>query len=261
MFSEDRLRQLLPVSGLGEQLSFHEEVGSTNDIAHDLADQGALHGTLVVAESQTRGRGQKGRHWITTPGSGLALSIILRPEQNIPDLWARLHALTALGVAQALEWYQLQPEIKWPNDILLNGKKVAGILVEVSWDGDRVDYILLGIGMNVAKNSVPRAVPLKFPAVSVEEVLGKPVDPYQLTVQLLKGISTQYSLLNHGELFESWEKKLAYRGQEVILAGPEKELSGTLMGLNQDGMLEVRVKDNESMEIGIGDYQIRLKDR
>jgi len=239
MFNEDRLRQLLPVSGLGEQLSFHREVDSTSNIAHDLADQGAPHGTLVVAESQTHGRGQRGRHWITKPGAGLAFSVILRPEEIIPNLWARLHALSALGVADALETYQLYPEIKWPNDILLNGKKVAGILVEVSWDGDRVDYIILGIGMNVANNSVPREIPLLFPAVSVEEVLGKTVDPYELFVRILKGISTQFSLLNHGELFESWEKKLAYRGQEVILTGPEKELSGTLIGLNREGMVEV----------------------
>jgi BirA family biotin operon repressor/biotin-[acetyl-CoA-carboxylase] ligase len=258
MFDEDQLRQRLPVSGLGELLSFHQEVTSTNALAHDLAEQGAPHGTLVVAEAQTQGRGRRDRIWITKPGRGLAISIILRPEQKIPNLWSRLHALSALSLAQALEGYQLQPKIKWPNDVLLNGKKVAGILVELSWDGDHLDYFILGIGMNVTVDSVPQEFQLQFPAVSMEEVLGKEVDPYRLLVQLLEGIDTQFSTLTREDLFERWEKKLAYVGQEVLLTGPEKEYSGTFMGISREGMLELQTQD-KLLEIEIGDYQMRLR--
>ena len=258
MFDEDQLRQRLPVSGLGKLLSFHQQVTSTNDLAHDLAEKGAPHGTLVVAEAQTQGRGRRNRGWITKPGRGLAISILLRPEQNIPTVWSRLHALSALSVAQALEGYQLQPKIKWPNDILLNGKKVAGILVELTWDGDRLDYFVLGIGMNVAVGSVPQEFQLQFPAVSIEEVLGKEVDPYELVVKLLEGINAHFSNLTQENLFDRWEKKLTYVGQEVLLTGSEKEYSGIFLGINREGMVELQTQD-KVLEIEIGDYQMRLR--
>jgi BirA family biotin operon repressor/biotin-[acetyl-CoA-carboxylase] ligase len=259
MLSEERLRRRLPASGLGEQLFFHHEVGSTNDVAHELAKQGAPHGTLVVAESQTHGRGQRGRQWITRAGRGLAISVILHPNQGIPDLWTWLHALSALSVVQALEWFQLSPEIKWPNDILLDNQKVAGILVEISWIGDLAEYIILGIGINIAPNPVPPTVPLEIPAISIEDVLGYPIDACDLVEQLLHRMGSQLSVAKPGDLIENWGKRLAYLGKDVLLESPEQAYSGIFLGINQKGMIELQVQEDQVQEIGIGDYRMRLK--
>jgi BirA family biotin operon repressor/biotin-[acetyl-CoA-carboxylase] ligase len=257
MLDEERLREHLPVCGLGEALSFHQEVDSTNDVARDLAEAGAHHGTLIIANSQRRGRGQKGKSWITVPGAGLALSLILRPERMISNVWPTMHAISSLSVVYALEAMQLSPEIKWPNDILLNGKKVAGILLEVSWDGNRVDYFVVGIGINVKRNSIPVMADLQFPASSIEGVLGKRVDPYLIVELLLEGMGKHFLKLEQKALFESWEAKLAYLGDKVVLINSEEQILGKFLGLNHEGMAKVQVNDDEWITVGIGDYQMR----
>jgi BirA family biotin operon repressor/biotin-[acetyl-CoA-carboxylase] ligase len=259
MFEEGRLRECLPQFGMGTVLSFHPEVESTNDVAIDLAKNGAPHGALVIAEAQTEGRGRRGRAWVTFPGSSLALSIVLRPKALGANDWMRFHALGALAVVEALQQYPLTPEIKWPNDVLLLGNKVAGILVEVFWEGEECDFVVLGIGMNVYEDTKLKEFPSNRPTISVMEALGRKPDPYKLLLGILKGVSAWLPRIQHPALIEKWQEKLAYLGCDIVLVGSPKEFSGKLLGLNEDGKLKIVDKNNKIVEIGIGDYQLRLQ--
>ena len=140
----------LPLGGL----RFFEEISSTNDVALEWASQGAPDLALVVAEGQTSGRGRAGRAWVTRPGTALAFSLVLQlssgEEQNLP----RFSGLGALAVASALQKWGLTAAVKWPNDILLEGRKVCGILVEAVWVGEKVERMILGIGINVTTEAV-----------------------------------------------------------------------------------------------------------
>ena len=257
MLDEERLRRILPISGFGDPLSYFQEVGSTNDIAMDLAEQGAPHGSLILAETQTAGRGQRGRKWITAAGSGLAMSVILRPTSMAQNVWVRLHALGALAVVEALGQYGLKAKVKWPNDVLLKGRKVAGILVETSWEGEQIEYSILGIGVNVTPESVPDAQLLDYPAVSIEEVLGKQLDWCELITEILRELSEWCNQINRSNFIKRWEEKLAYRGRKVLIDRPEGEITGILLGLNEQGALKVR-GDKGVVEVGFIEGQVHL---
>lgn len=257
MLDEDRLRRILPVSGLGEPLYFYKEVGSTNDVAMDLADQGAPHGTLILAEIQTAGRGQRGRQWITTAGSSLAMSVILRPTNLAQNAWVRLHALGALAVVEALGQYSLDAKVKWPNDVLLEGRKVAGILVDASWEGEQVEYVVLGMGVNVSPQSVPDGQLFDFPAVSIEEILGKQLDWCELITEVLQETSKWFYQINRLNFIKKWEEKLAHRGRKVVIDCPEGEITGLLIGLNERGALKVQ-SGKGVVEVGFREVQVQL---
>jgi BirA family biotin operon repressor/biotin-[acetyl-CoA-carboxylase] ligase len=257
MLNEDRLRKLLPVSGLGEPLYFYTEVGSTNDVAISLANKGKPSGTLIIAEGQTAGRGQRGRKWITVPGSGLAMSLILRPTHFTDADWMKYHALGALAVVEVLEMYGLEAQIKWPNDVLLHRKKVAGTLVEVSWEGERVEFIVLGVGVNVSQDPVLDQPDFELPTISVEEALQESIDWHELLKRLLSCVSTWYSKIHRRQIIEEWEKKLAYRGEEVVVSMRDEKRIGRVVGLNENGAL--RILTNEDLfEVHHGDVKVRL---
>jgi BirA family biotin operon repressor/biotin-[acetyl-CoA-carboxylase] ligase len=257
MLNEDKLRKILPVSGLGEPLHFYPEIGSTNDIAIDLANQGASHGTLVVAEAQTAGRGQRGRKWRTVPGSGLAMSVILKPARFTGEDWMKYHALGALAIVDALEKYGLEARIKWPNDVLLYGKKVAGILVEVSWEGERVEFIVLGMGINLCQDPLWHHQNFEFPAISVEEALQESIDWHDLLKRILSSVSIWYSKIHHMQFIEAWEKKLAYRGEKVVVSMQDEKWLGSIVGLNENGALKI-MTDEGLLAIHHGDVKVRL---
>jgi BirA family biotin operon repressor/biotin-[acetyl-CoA-carboxylase] ligase len=257
MLNEERLRDILPVSNFGEQFFYHREVGSTNDLAIDLANQGAAHGTVIIAEAQTAGRGQRGRKWMTVPGSGLALSVILRPVRYIQDDWIRYHALGALAVADALEGYGLEAKIKWPNDVLLQGKKVAGVLADISWEGERVEFLVLGIGVNVRQNPKLDHRDFDPPAVSIEEVLHKEVDWHEFLKGILSGLGSWYSCMHQSQFIEAWVEKLAYRGREVLMHREEGVLQGRVLGLTEKGALILET-DEGLKEVQNGQVRIRV---
>ena len=161
------------------EVRYFERLGSTNDEAATWAEQGAADMALVVADEQTAGRGRSGRTWITPPSAGLAFSLVLRPSgvERSEHILPRLTGLGALAVTEALhKVYRLPAQIKWPNDVLIYNRKVAGVLVEAHWFGEELSAMILGIGINVAAASlsevIQRESPLRFPATSVENALG-----------------------------------------------------------------------------------------
>ena len=153
---------------------YYDTLGSTNDEALVWASQGAPDFSLIIADEQTSGRGRMDRKWFTPPQSALAMSLILRPTAIERTHPARTTGLLALSLAESLRKLGLIPQIKWPNDVLLSGRKVAGILVETTWMGDELDAMVLGMGVNVLNASIPPADQLLFPATSIETELGHP---------------------------------------------------------------------------------------
>ena len=172
---------------------YFDSTGSTNDEAAHWAAQGAPDLALVVADEQTTGRGRAGRHWYTPRGSALAFSVVVYPTLEDSGSVSRMTALGALAVCDALKnRYHLPAKIKWPNDVLVGEKKVAGVLVEAQWTGDRLGSLILGIGINVAPASIADALAhesvLRFPATCVESALGYSLDRTELLYAVITGI-------------------------------------------------------------------------
>jgi BirA family biotin operon repressor/biotin-[acetyl-CoA-carboxylase] ligase len=259
MLDIDRLRSRLPVWGMGRELELHRAIGSTNDRAAELARQGAPQGTLVVAEEQTAGRGRAGSRWSTPPGSALALSLVLRPQGLSPEAAARMSAVGALAVAEALEAQGAAPQIKWPNDVLIDGGKAAGVLAEGSWEGTKLEYMVLGIGINVRQASVPPAGQAAFPATCVEAVVGHSVDRQELLLLVVEGVGRWYPRIETPELLAAWEHRLAFMNQEIMVFDAQEgvEIRGIVQGLTEEGHLRLKREGGSQVEIGVEAIHLR----
>lgn len=243
----------LPLGGL----RYFDELGSTNDEAARWAEAGAPDLSLVVADEQTAGRGRVNRRWFTPPGAALAFSLILRPFVPLPP--STLSAFGALAVSDALlDSYGLMTEIKWPNDVLAGRRKLAGVLAEAQWQGEELLAVILGIGVNVAPSSVPPETEILFPATCVETALGRPVERWQLLRAVLESVLRWRPRLDTAEFLQSWEERLAFRGEWVeVSGGGESGQEGILLGLNRDGCLRLRIPSGEEIGVQVGDIRLR----
>ncbi len=240
---------------LGQNIVCYESIGSTNDVAKQLARQGAAEGTLIVADHQTGGKGRQGRRWIAPPGSSLLLSLILYPSLTSSQV-PRLTMACALAVAQAIEEFsQLSVHFKWPNDILLGNKKAGGILIEAGTSGETTDYAIVGLGLNV--NLDVRQIPeLADTATSISLELGRRVSRVDLLRLFLKFMEAEYRLLEQGESpHERWAARLAMLGQRVKVATPWGEESGRAEGVDAEGGLILRRDDGTASYVTVGDIQ------
>lgn len=256
--NESSLKKSLSKLNLGG-LRYFDSIGSTNDEALAWAAGGANDFSLVVADEQTQGRGRLDRKWFTPAGSALAFSLILRPSApELPHL-SRTVGLAALSAAGSCLKLGLAPRIKWPNDILVNGKKTAGILVETVWAGDEADSLVVGMGMNVYKPSVPPMDSLHFPATSLENELGnEPPAREQILREILTAFLSWREKIGAGELVRAWEEMLAFRGEQVqIQSGGGAHVTGRLDGLESDGSLRLRGEHDNSVIIRFGDVKLR----
>lgn len=252
----DQLRARLESIAL-PALRWYDQTGSTNLDALQWASEGAPDGALVAADRQAAGRGRMGRSWVTHAGVALAFSLILRPSALELSHTSLFSPLGALGVAQALEGLGLRPQIKWPNDVLLNRSKTCGILAETAWTGQTLDALVLGVGVNVAPSSVPPATELLFPATCVEAGLGRGVDRFSLMAAILREIFAMRPFLGKEEFFQAWESRLAFRGEAVVVHRPGKEtLAGELLGIDANGGLRIRSAGRE-INILAGDVHLR----
>jgi len=239
-------------------IRFSAETGSTNDDAQGWLDSGAPDSALVVADRQTTGRGRFNRQWITQEGTGLAFSLVLHPTPEEMDHLTLFSPLAGLAVSDGLaSCCGLSPEIKWPNDVLLQRRKVCGVLVETSWLADRLAGVVIGIGVNVAPSSVPPAETLLFPAISVEEVTGHPINRWELLAAILKAAFSWRKKIAAAEFFHSWENRLAFKGEFVQVETPGKMLEGTLTGIDPQGGLVLQTIAGEQVVITAGDVHLR----
>lgn len=239
-------------------LRYFDSIGSTNDEALAWAAEGAKDLSIVIADEQTQGRGRLNRKWFTPKGSALAFSLILRPSASMRPHLSRTVGLAALSIADSISRIGLKPQIKWPNDILLNGKKTAGILVESVWSGDDVDSLVIGMGINVYKPSVPPAEFLQFPATSLEDELGSELIREDVLSGILGAFLHWRERLGEDELIKAWEELLAFRGGQVeVKSGGEVPVTGRVDGLESDGSLRLRDIHDKSVIVRFGDVSLR----
>jgi BirA family biotin operon repressor/biotin-[acetyl-CoA-carboxylase] ligase len=243
----------LPLGGV----RFFESIGSTNDEALAWASQGATDLSIVIADEQTSGRGRLGRKWFTPPQAALAFSLILHPTADKIKYPARVTGLGALALTDVIASFGLHAQIKWPNDILLNQKKAAGILVESVWMGDAPEAFVLGMGINVLASSVPPADQVLFPATSIETESGQAMDRGKLLHDVLSSLIMWLPKIGTDEFIKTWEASLAFRGEEIqLIKENEPPLSGELIGLEPDGSLRLKVNNN-SLTVKIGEIHLR----
>jgi BirA family biotin operon repressor/biotin-[acetyl-CoA-carboxylase] ligase len=248
------LKQLknLPIG----EVKYFESIGSTNDEALVWAAKGAPHLSIVIADEQVAGRGRLNRKWFTPKGSALAFSLILRPT-SVKYL-SRTVGLAALSIADSCLKQGLTPQIKWPNDVLLKGKKLAGILIETVWAGDKVDSLIIGMGINVFKESIPPVESLQFPATSFEHELGQLPQREVILQDILSSLLTRLPQIDSDEFLRSWENLLAYRGEQVrVTTGKDEFKQGKLLGLTEDGSLRLLENNGNELSIHFGDVSLR----
>lgn len=255
--NQNELKKSLLQLELGD-IKYFDSTGSTNDEALAWAANDAPDLSLVIADEQTAGRGRLGRKWITPKGTALAFSIILTPTTEEKSHLTRLVGLAALAVAQALQKRGLSPQIKWPNDILVRGRKVGGILTESVWTGEDVECIVIGIGINFSKDSVPPSEMLQFPATSLEEELGQAPDRVEVLHDILAELIELRPRLGSSEFIGQWESQLAMRGETVQVDSENAPtVTGQVDGLESDGSLRIRNEYGESVTVRFGDVRLR----
>lgn len=248
----------LPIS----DYRWFDQVGSTNDEAMALAKAGAPDGMLIAADEQLVGRGRFDRRWITRTGAALAFSMIFRPkplERKHPALYS---PLGALAVYQSLKKLGLPAEIKWPNDVLISHRKLSGILAEALWNGDQLQAVVLGIGINITKDAVPPPDYLFFPATCVETEYGQPVDRFAFLVDVLTALFEWRKKFGSLDFYREWRSALAFRGQQVRIDGSDLDpLIGVLEGIDHNGNLTLRCEDGTQASVMVGDVHLRLNDQ
>jgi BirA family biotin operon repressor/biotin-[acetyl-CoA-carboxylase] ligase len=241
----EELRAWIPAGAMGQVLYAFDSVESTNTTADRLAHEGAVEGTLVVADHQSRGRGRGDSRWETPAGAAIAMSLVLRPSRAHPLRWT---GLGALAVTEALRLERMEAWIKWPNDVLLGGRKVAGILAEAVWDGDRPAHVILGIGVNVGRATLRRH--FAFPATCVEEHAARAIPRPRLIAGIVGSLTAWYSRLGSEDFRRAWETRLAYAGQRVQVESGSGRLEGRLLGLGPEGEVRLAMDDGREEVCG-----------
>lgn len=252
-----KISQSLRTKVLGRNALYFPRLDSTNRLATDLARQGALEGTLVLADEQTTGRGRLGRRWLAPSGTSLLMSLVLYPSLA-PREAPQLTMLSSLAVAAAIEEVTgLEVHFKWPNDLLVGGKKAGGVLTETGIEGEHLEYAVVGIGLNVNYDisQVPEIAPT---ATSLSQELGEDVSRLNLLGEVLLQIEERYQRLSEGESFHrEWAARLDTLGKCVVVATPLETLEGWAEGMDADGALLLRQKGGEVARILAGDVRIK----
>ena len=240
---------------IGRELIYHDTVGSTNTVAYNLAKSGAKEGTVVIAEKQTKGRGRLSRAWFSPKEKGIYLSIILRPKMT-PFKAPVITLMAAVSLAQAIrENANVQAFIKWPNDILINDKKAAGILTEMEAEADSVKFLILGIGINVA------AKPSELPkgATSIMCEAGDPVARPGLIKALFERLEQNYLLIQKEGFLTirtEWKNLSVTLGRRVKATCMHKETEGEAVDIDSDGGLKIRLDNGFYEKVMAGDLAL-----
>ncbi len=243
LLSAEELRAGLDDSLIGSDIRVFEETDSTNAQAMVLGDTGAPEGLVVVADRQTAGKGRLGRRWLSPGGVNLYVSILLRPTV-LPLEASQLTFLSAVAVCRTVaEVSGLQPTVKWPNDILLNGRKMAGLLNEMSSETDRVNHVVLGIGVNLNMPADQIPTQLRYPATSLAIEAGHPVSRLGFARSLLTQVDLLYrDYLENGArpVLSAWEAYCDWTGTMIEVDCQNLTIRGIMTGLDNDGALLVR---------------------
>jgi BirA family transcriptional regulator, biotin operon repressor / biotin---[acetyl-CoA-carboxylase] ligase len=252
----------LATSRLGHKIHYFSALDSTNSCARQLAEQGAEEGEIVIAESQNHGRGRLGRPWASPPYLNLYFSVVLRPK--LPPMDApQITLMAAVALADAVaSFIPVVPVIKWPNDILVRGRKLAGVLTESSGDSTRIEFVILGIGVNLNYpcSLMPEAIRQR--ATSIVELTQKNVSREAFVRRLIQDLDRCYGELEEGgfdPLATRWEARFGFRGKKVRVDMTDRVLIGRAKGIDRDGVLLLESEMGECQRVVAGDV-IPLED-
>ncbi len=247
---------------MGREIIYRPEVESTNSLAKSLAVRGAPAGTIVVAESQAAGKGRKGRVWFSPPGAGIYVSMILRPHFSLAEA-TKFTLLTGVALAETL--LCLLPgrvEIKWPNDVLVDGRKIAGILIEISTEIDRIDYMVVGVGVNVNLKRQDFPPELKKIATSLRAETGKYFSRAAILADFLAAFEKYYGVFQDfgfAPVLARWKRLSNILEKEVQVSLLGSTIAGRVSGIDRDGALLIRGRRGCVQRILSGDMTLLRK--
>jgi biotin-[acetyl-CoA-carboxylase] ligase BirA-like protein len=243
---------------LGQTVHFFRELPSTNDMAKELALIGAKEGTVVVAQTQTHGKGRLGREWIS-PAGGLWFSVIFRPKVS-PEHASKLTLLAAVAVAKTLDkLYHLKPEVKWPNDVLIGGKKVCGILTEASTKGEHLNFVVIGFGINANFPLSKLPAFLHESSTTLQEKLNKQVAVETVLRAVLEETEQYYTFFSKGKfdiVLAEWRRLAKFLGSYVYVTSLNEKVEGWATDVDEQGALMVKLKDHTTRRIVAGDVTL-----
>jgi BirA family biotin operon repressor/biotin-[acetyl-CoA-carboxylase] ligase len=258
-FNAENLKAALSGKTIGSPLYFFPSAESTNYRAFTLAGEGQPEGTAIVADSQTQGRGRMQRVWLSPPDLNLYTSLILRPTLSAA-LSSPLTIMAGVAVAELLAGYcPQQVQLKWPNDVLINNKKVSGILTEMKTTGNKVEFVIIGIGININMQKNDFSLPLEPIATSLRIEMGKSIDRVELTVKLYEKIGLFYQLLlDEGikPIRELWLSYAQLLERFVEVAFGEEVYRGMVTGMDEAGALIIRDERGEQRRVIAGDTKV-----
>lgn len=259
VYGENELRSRIHTAWAGAKLHFYQTTASTNLLAKQAGEEGKPHGTLFVADEQTAGRGRRGRSWQSPPGTNIYFTILLRPRIT-PEQASMLTLVMAHSVAAAIyRLTHMEVGIKWPNDVLLDGKKVCGILTEMSLEREYIHYVVCGVGINVAPQDFPEEI--REHATSVETAYGQPISKGELLQYVMEELERDYdAFVAAGDLSvlqESYNRLLVNRDRRVRVLDPKGEWEGIARGINARGELLVEQPDGTVTQVYAGEVSVR----
>lgn len=259
LHADDLASRLGIVRVIGRDIRVFQETSSTSDIIERLARDGVREGAVVFAETQTRGRGRLGRSWVSPAGKGLWFSVLLRPSLR-PQAVTRLTVTAATALARAIRAeLPLRPEIKWPNDLMIHGLKIAGVLTELSGELDSVRHVCLGIGINV--NLEPEDLPsdTRHTATSLRLALGRSADRPALAAAVLRELDSLYASLREDRfpaIMEEWCSQCSTLGRQVSVIAGTRRIVGRAEALDEEGALLVRTEHGRLERVVGGDVTL-----
>ena len=258
LLTPSEVKSSLKTEWMGKVIHYFTRLDSTNSKAYELATRGAEEGEVVISESQEKGRGRLGRNWFSPPHLNLYLSVILRPK--IPPHQAPLITLmAAVATAEAIEENTgLRPLIKWPNDILLRGRKVAGLLNEIKSETDRIHFVILGIGMNLNMDEKMFPQGIRSLATSLKRELGRTISRRDLLSSLLQKLEEWYAvfLKEGGEaILRAWRSRAQIKGKRLKVTSFGESITGTGVDVDSDGALILETRSGERKRVVAGDIE------
>ena len=259
LLAKEEVQSRMNTWWIGRQAEYFSQIDSTNQYAKRAAEEGAAEGLLVIADEQTKGRGRSGHTWTTPPGTAIAMTLLLRPR-IAPEKISMVTLITGLAVAQACRsLYGVDAGIKWPNDVVIGGRKLCGTLTEMTTDMHSVSYIVIGTGINVNIRSFPED--LKDTATSLYLELGREVSRAELIAEVMKNFEEAYlPFLEAGSLagiLEEYNGMLVNKDRAVRVLQPSDSFSGTALGINELGELLVKREDGAVVNVYAGEVSVR----
>ena len=259
VLGESEIKSRMNTRWAGREVYFYEEIDSTNTQAKRLAEEGAVSGTLVVSDCQTKGKGRRGRVWESPKGTALYMTLMIRPQIR-PERASMLTLVIGLSVVQAIRnVLKVEVGIKWPNDVVLNKKKLVGILTEMNAQMDYIEYLVLGVGINANTKEFPPEIQDKATSLQIE--LGYPVNRAELVAETMKCFENYYEIFEKTQdlsgLMEAYQEVLVNYNQLVRVLEPGNEYSGIARGINELGELLVERENGVVETVYAGEVSVR----